>query len=76
MGLHAQGPVLLKGRVSIVENLGKLVMADVDIGGAELLIVKLPGSSAVKAGDDIALVADPARLHLYDLTGLAFRGNP
>jgi ABC-type sugar transport system ATPase subunit len=70
LGLHAQGPVLLKGRVAIVENLGELVMAYVDIGDSEPLIVKLPGSSAVKAGDEIAVSADPARLHLFDAAGL------
>lgn len=73
--LHAQGPVLLKGRVSIVENLGELVMAYVDIGGTEPLIIKLPGSSTVKAEDEISLSADPARLHLFDAAGLALRGN-
>jgi alpha-glucoside transport system ATP-binding protein len=59
--------------VSIIENLGEPVMASVDIGGTEPLIVKLPGTSAVKAGDGIALTADPARLHLFDARGRAIR---
>jgi ABC-type sugar transport system ATPase subunit len=69
----ADGAALLRGTVSIIENLGELVMAYVDIGGAEPLIVKLPGTSMVKAGDAIALAADPARLHFFDADGRAIR---
>jgi alpha-glucoside transport system ATP-binding protein len=71
LSLHATGPVLLRGRVSIVENLGELVMAYVDVGATDPLIVKLPGAASVRAGDDIALSADPARLHLFDAVGRA-----
>jgi ABC-type sugar transport system ATPase subunit len=71
--LLAEGAALLRGTVSIVENLGELVMAYVDIGGEEPLIVKLAGTSTVKAGDTIALSADPARLHLFDAEGRAIR---
>jgi alpha-glucoside transport system ATP-binding protein len=74
LALHSAGPVLLRGRVSIVENLGELVMAYVDLGGGEPLIVKLPGASAVKAGDEIALSADAARIHLFNAEGRALRG--
>jgi alpha-glucoside transport system ATP-binding protein len=56
-----------------VENLGELVMAYVDLGGGEPLIVKLPGTSAAKAGDEIALSADPKTLHLFDEAGRALR---
>lgn len=59
--------------MSIVENLGELIMADTDTGGGEPLVVKLPGTSTVKAGDPIALTADPARLHLFDAEGRAIR---
>jgi ABC-type sugar transport system ATPase subunit len=69
----AEGAALLRGTVSIVENLGELVMAYVDIGGEEPLIVKLAGTSTVKASDTIALCADPARLHLFDAEGRAIR---
>jgi alpha-glucoside transport system ATP-binding protein len=46
-------------------------MAYVDIGSSEPLIVKLPGTSVVKAGDAIGLTADPARLHFFDAEGRA-----
>ena len=72
--LHLGSAALLKGRVSIVENPGELVMAHVSTGGAEPLIVKLPGSSRIKAGDKIALTADAARLHLFDAERRALRG--
>ena len=68
--LHNAWPVLLRGQVSIVENLGELVMAYVDLNATGPLIVKLPGNSQVKAGEQIALSADPARLHLFDAAGL------
>jgi alpha-glucoside transport system ATP-binding protein len=69
----ADGLAQLRGTVPIVENLSELVMAYVDIGGAAPLIVKLPGASAVKAGDKIALAEDAARLHLFDAEGQAIR---
>ena len=68
--LHAKGPVLLRGKVAMVENLGELIIGYVDIGVSDPLIVKLPGSSLVRPGDDIALSADPARLHVFDAAGL------
>ena len=60
----------LRGKVAMVENLGELIIGYVDIGVSDPLIVKLPGSSLVRPGDDIALSADPARLHVFDAAGL------
>jgi ABC-type sugar transport system ATPase subunit len=71
--LRASGQALLRGTVSIIENLGELVMACVDIGGTEPLIVKLPGTCVVKAGDAVALSADAARPHPFDAEGQAIR---
>ena len=67
--LHSSDPDLLHRQVSIIKNLGELLMAYVDVNAPQPLIVKLPGSSQVKAGDQIALSADAARLHLFDAAG-------
>jgi alpha-glucoside transport system ATP-binding protein len=74
--LHVKGPVLLRGKVAMVENLGELIIGYVDIGASDPLIVKLPGSSLVRPGDDIALSADPARLHVFDAAGLTINNKP
>ena len=73
LALHISGPVLLRGKIALVENLGELVMAYIDAGASDPLIVKLAGSSAVSAGDVVALSADPSKLHLFDAAGIAIR---
>ena len=72
--LHSTGPVLMRGKIALVENLGELVMAYIDIGSGDPIIVKLPGSSQLRPGEAVALAADPARLHVFDATGWAIAG--
>jgi ABC-type sugar transport system ATPase subunit len=67
------GPALVRGTASIIENLGELAIAYIDVGAAEPLIVKLPGDSRVRQGDAIALTAPQARLHLFGADGKTLR---
>jgi alpha-glucoside transport system ATP-binding protein len=67
------GPALVRGTASIIENLGELAIAYVDVGGAEPLIVKLPGDSALRQGDAVALSAPQSRLHLFGAGGNTLR---
>ncbi|MDH4442452.1 MAG: sn-glycerol-3-phosphate ABC transporter ATP-binding protein UgpC [Rhizobium sp.] len=69
LSLHNGGPVLLRGRVSFIESLGELVMAYVDVGEGEPIIVKLPGSSTIATGEAIALQAEAGRIKLFEADG-------
>ncbi|MDE1995429.1 MAG: sn-glycerol-3-phosphate ABC transporter ATP-binding protein UgpC [Rhizobiaceae bacterium] len=61
---------LLRGTVTVAENLGELITAYVDTGRGEPVIVKLPGDMDIHIGQTIALSAQPARLHLFNREGL------
>jgi ABC-type sugar transport system ATPase subunit len=69
--LAGAGPALARGTASILENLGELVLAYIDIGAAEPLLVKLPAGSAVARGERVALVAPPEKVHLFGADGAA-----
>jgi ABC-type sugar transport system ATPase subunit len=67
--LAEEGSALMRGQVSVVENLGELITAYVDIGQESPVIVKLPGDAPVALGQQLALAARPEKLHLFDGSG-------
>ena len=67
------GPALVRGTALIIENLGELAITYVEVGAAEPLVVKLPGDSTVRQGDQIALSAPTGKLHLFDADGATLR---
>ena len=65
--LAGPGEATVAGRVSLVEQLGEVQMAYVEVAGVEgPLVAKLPGTLDLAAGQTVALTADPALLHLFD----------
>jgi alpha-glucoside transport system ATP-binding protein len=65
---------LLEGRISIVEALGEVTLLYIESkSGEEPFIAKLPGISDVRKGEVVRLSADPAKLHLFDADGQAYR---
>ncbi|MEJ6781068.1 ABC transporter ATP-binding protein [Aminobacter sp. Piv2-1] len=65
---------LLAGTVALVEHLGEVTLAYVDIGTSEPLVAKLEGTAAVERGTAVRLTADPTRIHLFDgETGASLR---
>lgn len=66
------GAALVRGRVSILESLGELTMAYIDIGAGDPLIVKLPGDTPIERGETVDLSAPTHRLHLFDEQGQAY----
>jgi len=61
------GEALVGGRVSLVEQLGEVQMAYIEVEGVEgPLVAKLPGTLDLVSGQQIRLSADPATLHLFD----------
>jgi alpha-glucoside transport system ATP-binding protein len=66
------GAVLVRGRVAILENLGELALAYINIGTGDPLIVKLPGGTEVKHGETVGLHAPFDRLHLFDNEGRSY----
>ena len=63
------GAALVRGKVAVVENLGELITAYVDIGNADPVIVKVPGDADIRIDQTIALAANSARLHIFDGDG-------
>jgi sn-glycerol 3-phosphate transport system ATP-binding protein len=56
----------LSMKVSLVEALGADTLVYGKLQSDVLLVARLPGNSAVKAGDVIALAPQPGSLHLFD----------
>ena len=71
LAIAGKAPALLRGTVTVCERLGELVMAYVDVGSDEQIIVKLPGDNTASKGDPLALSADPTKLHLFTADGKA-----
>jgi alpha-glucoside transport system ATP-binding protein len=59
---------LLRGTVTVVENLGELITAYLDVGGDQA-IVKLPGDMSIAVGAELALSPKGERFHLFDAAG-------
>ncbi|MBM7044778.1 MULTISPECIES: ABC transporter ATP-binding protein [Rhizobium] len=60
---------LVRGKVAVVENLGELITAYVDIGSVNQVIVKIPADVDIRIDQTIALSADSAKLHIFDGDG-------
>ena len=61
-------------KAAFVETLGNATYAYVTAGGAtETLTVQLPGDVRPTVGESLTLHIDPARAHLFDDAGAAFR---
>jgi multiple sugar transport system ATP-binding protein len=61
----------LSGTVFAVERLGDESFLYVDLERSEQVIVKVDGGSPAKVGDQVAVAADGAACHLFDIHGVA-----
>jgi ABC-type sugar transport system ATPase subunit len=61
----AEAAAILRGRAVVVEPLGSDTLVSLDIAGAPL-IARLPPRLVRRAGEPVALGADPSALHLFD----------
>ena len=68
------GPGLYAGEISIVEALGEttLLYLTPPPGGTEPIIAKLPGIHQLQRGQTARLMADPAKLHLFDASETSY----
>ena len=57
------------GKVVHTENLGSDSFVYVDVGGAEPIIVRQNGASALRSGETVNVVPDDGRLHRFDAAG-------
>jgi ABC-type sugar transport system ATPase subunit len=60
----------LRGEVAVVERLGSQTFVHVDIGAERLLTAEWPRGRDIAAGAQIALRADPDKLHFFGESGL------
>jgi len=67
----SSGAAVMRGKASLVENLGELAIIYVDVGAPEPVIVKLPGDCTLRPGDAVSLTAPNSRLHLFGPDGSA-----
>jgi len=62
------------GTVKLVEPLGEVTLAYVDIGvGEEPVVVKLQGNRMLERGATVSLAAEPGKLHAFDAQERAIR---
>ncbi len=74
LSLAREGAGVLSGKVKLVEPLGEVTLAYVDIGqGDEPVVVKLPGNQMLERGAAVTLAAEPGKLHAFDAQGSAIR---
>ncbi|GAB7128809.1 sn-glycerol-3-phosphate ABC transporter ATP-binding protein UgpC [Silvimonas sp. JCM 19000] len=73
--LATEGDVGIPARVDLVEHLGDIVLAYVEIPGVnDILSVKLPGHyTSLKRGDAVRLVFPESNALVFDEAGLAFK---
>ena len=57
----------LRGRATVVEPLGSDTLVSLDVDGTAV-IARLPPKLVRKAGEEVALAADPANIHYFDRT--------
>lgn len=75
LGLADKESPLVEGRISVVEALGEVTLIHVAVPGAqEPVVAKLPGIHEFCAGGEVRLSASPEKLHVFDSTGISFRG--
>jgi ABC-type sugar transport system ATPase subunit len=62
----------LDGRIEIVERLGAEVYAYVQTRGSSgLVTLRLPGSTPLRTGDEVAMALEPDRIHVFGRDGLS-----
>ncbi|MDE2384886.1 MAG: sn-glycerol-3-phosphate ABC transporter ATP-binding protein UgpC [Alphaproteobacteria bacterium] len=61
----------LTGQLDLVERLGEVGYAHLDMAGGGRFIVEVRGDVKAKRGDKVGVVPDPAKLHLFDANGKA-----
>jgi alpha-glucoside transport system ATP-binding protein len=64
---------ILEGKIALVESLGEVNLAYIEGLTDDPLIVKVPGTTKLKQGDNARLIADADRLHLFDDQGRSYR---
>ena len=70
MALADVGAGFMDGEISLVESLGEVTNVYVDVDGVEEpIVVKVPGVSALKRGEQIGFSAEADKLHLFGSDG-------
>ncbi|ANT59012.1 ABC transporter ATP-binding protein [Salipiger sp. CCB-MM3] len=72
----AEGAAIFRGRVALTEALGEVTLLHFEPseGAKEAVIAKLPGIHKGLRGSDVALTAEPAKVHLFsDGVSLLYR---
>lgn len=65
--LAEDGDVVLRGKVSLVEQLGEVQLVHVECRGLDRpIIAKLPGNEIISVGMNVGLTADIQRVHCFD----------
>jgi len=65
------GENTLACRIQWVEQLGDTTFAYLETAGAQALVLRLPGESAVSVGDAVHVRVPPSRAHVFDEQGTA-----
>ena len=76
--LDGSGALILRGAITLLEQLGSEALAHVRLidGNSETVIAKLAGNARVALGDVVALHADSTACHVFDAAGNAVGARP
>jgi ABC-type sugar transport system ATPase subunit len=61
----------IRGQAILLEHLGEMTIAHVDIGDGHVIIAKLAGLNPIKKGDAIGFSVDATHVHGFDSAGRA-----
>ncbi|MBC8129379.1 MAG: ATP-binding cassette domain-containing protein, partial [Rhizobiaceae bacterium] len=73
LALTDRADALFAGKVELIEKLGEVTLAYVDVGAAEPIVAKLDGETRTSRGDTVRLTAALDRIHLFEADGRAFK---
>ena len=69
----APGLIALPAKVEVIERLGNITFAYLDIGASEMITVQIIGLSRLSQGQPVTLTIDPRQLHVFATKGAALR---
>jgi multiple sugar transport system ATP-binding protein len=62
----ATEPSAVEGRIEVTEQLGSELLADVQVGGASVMVSRIDPELRLSHGTPVRLAVNPSRLHFFD----------
>jgi multiple sugar transport system ATP-binding protein len=66
----------MRARIEVIERLGERTLAHLSLADGTPIVAEAPQATTARPGDNVSLVPDPTRLHLFDAAGHAHHPQP